>query len=82
MNSILISKFTYEKSNEKIIFSDLVIKLTDHKIVTDLYCKPMDSHQHLHYDMCHNEHIKKSIVFSQALQLKRIYSQKSDLYSH
>ena len=51
-------KFTYEKSKEKINFLDLVIKLTDGKIVTDLYCKPTDSHQYLHYDLCHAEHIK------------------------
>ena len=52
-------KFTYEKSKEKINFLDLVIKLTDGKIVTDLYCKPTDSHQYLHYDSCHAEHIKR-----------------------
>ena len=52
-------KFTYEKSKEKINFSDLVIKLTDGKIVADLYCKPTDSHQYLHYDLSHAEHIKR-----------------------
>ena len=68
----------------KLIFNflDLVIKLTDGKIVTDLYCKPTDSHQYLHYDSCHAEHIKRSIIFSQTLRLKRICSQKSDLDSH
>ena len=75
-------RFTYEKSKEKINFLDLVIKLTDGKIVTDLYCKSTDSHQYLHYDSCHAEHIKRSIVFSQTLRLKRIRSQKSDLNSH
>ena len=33
-------KFIYEKPKEKINFLDLVIKLTDGKIVTDLCCKP------------------------------------------
>ena len=75
-------KFTYEKSKEKINFLDLVIKLTDGKIVTDLYCKPTDSHQYLHYNSCHAEHIKRSIIFSQTLRLKRICSQKSNLDSH
>ena len=75
-------RFTYEKSKEKINFLDLVIKLTDGKIVTDLYCKSTDSHQYLHYDSCHAEHIKRSIVFSQTLRLKRICSQTSDLNSH
>ena len=52
-------KFTYEKSKEKINFLYLVIKLTDDKIFADLYCKPTDSHQYLHYDSCHAEHIKR-----------------------
>ena len=75
-------KFTYEKSKEKINFLDLVIKLTDGKIVTDLYCKSTDSHQYLHYDSCHVEHIKRSIIFSETLRLKTICCQKSDLNSH
>ena len=75
-------RFTYEKSKEKINFLDLVIKLTGGKIVTGLYCKSTDSHQYLHYDSCHAEHIKRSIIFSQTLRLKRICSQKSDLNSH
>ena len=75
-------KFTYEKSKEKINFLDLVIKLKDGKIVTDLYCKPTDSHQYLNYDSCHAKHIKISIIFSQTLRLKKIWSQKCDLDSH
>ena len=43
--------------------------------------KPTDSHQHLHYDSCHAEHIKTSLRFSETLRLKRICSQKSDLDS-
>ena len=33
------------------------MKLTDDKIVTDLYYKFEDSNQYLHYDSCHAEHI-------------------------
>ena len=71
-------KFTYENSKEKIKFFDLVIKLIDGKIVTDLYCKPKNNHQYLHYDSCHDEQIKKSLVFSQTVRFKRIWLQKSD----
>ena len=60
-------KFTYEKSKEKNNFLDLVIKLTDDKIVTDPHCKSTDSHQYLHYDSYHIEQVKRSIVFSQTL---------------
>ena len=67
-------KFTHEKSKEKINFLDLVSKLTDRKIVTDLYWKPTDSYQYLHYDSCHAEHIKTSIIFSQTLIKKDLPS--------
>ena len=56
-------KFTYQKSKDKINFLDLIIKLTDGKTFTDLYCKSTDSHQHLHYDLLHTKHIKRSIDF-------------------
>ena len=51
-------KSTYEKSKEKIILLDLVIKLADGKIVNDLYCQPTVSHQHLYYDSSHVSRIQ------------------------
>ena len=42
----------------------------------------MDGHQYLHYDSCHADHIKRSIIFSQTLRLKRICSEKNDLNVH
>ena len=48
-------------------------------IITDLYCKPMDGHQCLHYDSSHTDHTKRSIIFSHTLPLKRICSEKNDL---
>ena len=74
--------FTCEKSKEIINFLDMVIKLKGGRIITDLYCKPPDGHQYLHYDSCHADHIKRSIMYSQTLQLKRIYSEKNDLNVH
>ena len=52
------------------------------KLLLIFYCKSTDSLQYLHYDSYYTEHIKRSIVFSQTLRLKRICSQKSDLGSH
>ena len=60
----------------------MVIKIKEGKIITDLYCKPADGHQYLHYDLCHANHIKRSIIFSQTLRLKRICSEKNDLNVH
>ena len=42
----------------------------------------MDIHQYyLHYDSCHVEHIKRSIVFSETLRLKKMWPKKCDLHS-
>ena len=59
-------RFIYEQLREKINFLDVVIKIKL-KITTNLFCKPTDDHQYLHYDSCDAEHIKRSIVFSQTL---------------
>ena len=40
-------------------FMDVVIKTKNGRLSTELYSKPVDSHQNLHYNSCHAEHIKK-----------------------
>ena len=76
-------KFTYEKSKEKIDFLDVVIKIKEGGIITDLYSKPTTGLQYPHYDLCHaDDHIKRSITFSQTLRLKRICSEKNDVNVH
>ena len=60
----------------------MVIKIKEDRIITDLYCKPTDGHQYLHYDSCHADHIKRSIIFRQTLRLKRLCSEKNDLNVH
>ena len=70
-------RFSYENSREKINFLDVVINIKEGKITTNLFCKHTDGHQYLHYDFCHAEHIKRSIVFSQTLRLKRLCFKKN-----
>ena len=60
----------------------MVIKIKEGKIITDLYCKPTDSNQYLHYDSWHADHTKRSIIFSQTLWLKRTCSEKNDPNVH
>ena len=55
----------------------MFIKIKEGRIITDLYRKPTDGHQYLHYDSCHADHIKRLIIFSQTLRLKRICSEKN-----
>ena len=49
------------------------------KISTDLHVKGTDRHQYLHYASSHPNHTKRSIVYSQALRVKRICSEEKDL---
>ena len=58
------------------------MKLSNHQFVIDLYCKPTDFHQYLHYKSCHQEHLKKSSVYSQGLHIKRLCSDETSLTNH
>ena len=42
-------RFTHEAGKNCIPFLDLKVKLVDDKLKTDLYMKPTDRHQYLHY---------------------------------
>ena len=72
-------RFTHERSRESLNFLDVIVKIQQGEFVTDLYCKSTDGHQYLHFDSCHASHTKTSIVYSQALGMKRICSRRSDL---
>ena len=43
--------------------------------MTDLFCKPTDTHQYLHKKSCHPWHTKKAIPYGQALRFCRICSE-------
>ena len=56
--------FTYETSKEMVNFLDLNVSIKNGAISTDLYIKPTDGHQYLHYKSSHPELIKNSIQYS------------------
>ena len=60
--------------NMYISFLDLNVKLSQGQLETDLFIKPTDRHQYLHYSSSHPEHTKRSIVFSQGLRVSRTCS--------
>ena len=66
--------FIHEPNEECINFLDLPVSLLDNKVSTDLYIKPTDRHQYLHYSSLHPDHTKNTIVYSQILRLNRICS--------
>ena len=67
-------KFTVKSSPISLPFLDILIKLEQGHITTDLYTKATDAHSYLQYDSCHPSHCKNSIPFSQFMRLRRICS--------
>ena len=63
-------QFTRESSKENISFLDLNVKLSEGQLEMDLYIKPTDMHQYLHYFLSHPEHTKRSIVRRNKTNLK------------
>ena len=59
-----------------------MVHLEDGKLWTDLFCKPTDSHNYLHFNSAHPEHNKTSLPYSQYLRLKRICSRDEDFIIH
>ena len=69
-------KFTWESSRSFVNFLDVVAGTEGKNFVTDVYYKPTDCHQFLHYESSHHIHIhiQRSIFYSQSLRIKRICS--------
>ena len=79
LNQFLLNlKFTYESSQKKVAFLDLNVSLENGCITTDLYTKSTDCHQYLHCSSVHPEHLKNSIISSQALRLSNICTYERD----
>lgn len=71
-------KFTFEVSDSQISFLDVLVKLHSNSLSTSVYYKPTDNHQFLHFESAHPLSLKKSIVYSQCLRIKRICSDNED----
>ena len=68
-------KFTSAISSSEIAFLDLTIYITDEKLCTRLYTKNTDRHMYLNFNSEHPMNLKRSILYSQFLRLKRIHSE-------
>ena len=58
------------------------MSLSGGQLTTNLHIKSTDKHQYLLYTSAHPDHTKRSIVFSQALRVSRIYYKKIDFEGH
>ena len=63
-------------------YMELNVLIIEGKIISDLYFKPTDCHQYLSFSSCHPYHVKKGIIFGQALRVKRICSSTEDFEKH
>ena len=75
-------QFTHAHSFEYVNFLDVLVTLTnDGSISTDIYTMPTDTHQYLHMNSCHPNHVKKSIAFSLATRILSIISDPATVQS-
>jgi hypothetical protein len=72
-------KFTHEISNTTISFLDTSSSLSEGVLSTDLYSKPTDTNQYPLPNSCHPPRVTKSIPYSQALRIRRIFSTDKSL---
>ncbi|KAJ8046541.1 hypothetical protein HOLleu_05237 [Holothuria leucospilota] len=70
--------FLHEFNDSKVEYSDLQVKIKDSTISTSLYTKPTDIHKYLDFNSCHPLSLKRSIVYSQGIRIKRICSDNDD----
>ena len=75
-------RFPYEKSDKEMDFLDIIVKTENDELVTDSFWKPADRHQYLRHNSCHHNHVKTSVVHSQALHKKTICSVEEDFKGH
>ena len=69
-------KFTSSISEKQIPFLDVLIILTEHNtIITDIYRKPTDSQNYLHFHSSHPSHTKRNIPYTLSRRICTIVSE-------
>ena len=74
-------KFDFKFSKTSIEFLDTTVykNKEQNKLLTTVYCKPTDRRNFLHYTSAHPRSLLKNIPYSQALRLKKICAETSEL---
>ena len=75
-------KFSIEHSTSSIPFLDVTTKLRNNTINTTLYTKPTDNHTFLNYNSNHPYKLKKSIIYSACIRLRRICEDQQEYIQH
>ena len=66
-------KFTCEYSREKVNYLEVQVIVREGKLITNLNINQTDTHQYLDPSSCYPYHCTKSISYSQALSINRIF---------
>lgn len=66
-------KLTAEESRDCISYLDILLTRLDEVIITDVYYKPTNAHQYLHFNSCHPWHTKITIPYDLARKICTIY---------
>ena len=66
--------FTMDVSENELPFLDVLVKLENNQVSTDLFSKPTDAHNYLDFYSNHSKHIKTNIPFNLASRIITIVS--------
>ena len=58
--------YTIEIGENELPFLDILVKREGSNIITDIYHKPTDTKQYLHFKSCHPRHVKSNIPYNLA----------------
>ena len=70
-------KFTMEHGSKELPFLDILIKNKNSQIITDVYHKPTDTQQYLHFNSHHPQNCIKSIPYTLTCWLYTIITDKN-----
>ena len=70
-------KFTMEHSSKELPFLDIFVKNVNGKIITEIYHKPTDTQQYLHFRSHHTKNCIKSIPYTLARRIRTIITDKN-----
>lgn len=62
-------KFTKETNYIQLPFLDILVKIDQNKVITDIFYKKTDTHQYLNFKSCHPSHTKRNIPYTMARRI-------------
>ena len=71
------TKFTMEHRSKELPFLDILIKNVNGQIITDIYHRPTDTQQYLHFKSHHPQKCIKSIPYTLARRIHTIITDKN-----